>query len=88
MSFRYHGGESIIDVCVLSEIYKLCLASWEGYSSWNLWKEEGRTMTVAQYVLIMYKNNFVVLDIRLVQLCHTAQQQKKEQWMCLQWTIK
>ena len=25
----------------------------------------------------MYKNNFVVLDIRLVQLCHTAQQQQK-----------
>ena len=48
MSFGYHGGESTIDVCVLSEIYKLCLASWEGYSSWNLWKEEGRTMTESQ----------------------------------------
>ena len=28
---------------------------------------------VAQYVPIMYKNNFVVLDIRFVQLHHTAQ---------------
>ena len=40
LRFGYHGGESTIDVCVLSEIYKLCLASWEGYSSWNLWKKE------------------------------------------------
>ena len=48
MSFGYYGGESTIDVCVLSEIYKLCLASWEDYSSRNLWKEEGRTMTESQ----------------------------------------
>ena len=48
MIFGYHGGESTIDVCVLSEIYKLFLASWEGYSSWNLWKEEGRTITESQ----------------------------------------